>query len=253
MKASARKLHTLPQELCEGLSIGWIGPALHEGLLPAIFYFALSFEDSLLTPPYQTPVEELLKKSGSIRIFSVTLPFHHYGSSEQTTVSKWMEALENNAHAFDAFFDSLQKVIHNLSSWSLNWSFIGLSRGAWIGAWLVAKLDDTSIPLLLFAPMTRLTSPSLASFDLHNLPLAKHPVWMSVGHADTRINTRDVIRMMEGLCNSKAHVPMQHQLVIYPSIGYKGHGTPAEIFCQGIQWLSEQRSLHTQAMSLPAC
>lgn len=248
---SIEAFHLLDDQLAKSLQVGFLGPPLSEGPLPALFYFALSLEDSLLTAPFNTPALIF----SQARVFSVSLPMHQRGQNEQGTLALWVEKILQGDCFIDHFLDQLEQVITRLAPWVTRWSFAGLSRGAWIACHLCHRLsylaDTTSsgqaTSITLFAPLTRLDSvqpqlshsqqQQLQCSDLHKLDLSSYRLWVSIGHQDTRVQTNAAFDFFHSQLQRAPAKKRDHRLVIYPSIGYKGHGTPDSIFEEGINWL----------------
>jgi hypothetical protein len=162
------------------------GPALEEGPLPAIFYFAISKEDSLHKDPFnQFPS---CFKGKPIRIFSATLPAHEPPLHPEKGVFAWAEEMKQGKDPLTPFFQTVAKGIASLLEQKLLLSkkiaACGLSRGAFIACHIAALCPEITT-LLGFAPLTRLTyskafeeikeEERIKKLDLENLiPLLYH-------------------------------------------------------------------------------
>jgi hypothetical protein len=250
------------------LKIGYIGAALSRGALPALIYFALSAEDSLLTSPYNHPPLTYLKKPLSLhgsspdleedtmnqRVFSISLPFHQYGQNEQYTLDLWLEKLALSDPFLEDFLNNISTAVISLAPWISQWSFAGLSRGGWIAAHLCHRLNsffqslNQLVPLVLYAPITQLKG-SLALKkkqdeleqtwqDLYKLNLNAYCLWTSIGHQDLRVDTQSAVLFFQSQIRATSPFSHHHKLTMYRSIGYLGHGTPDWVFNEGISWLT---------------
>ncbi len=247
------------KNLCNALSVApdvtlyHTGPALDHGPLPSLFYFAISGPDSLCLDPFNQPVQFL--QGEMIRIFSLTLPGHENGLPAKEAMKIWADDMEKGRGPVDVFLDQVQLAI----DFAVKQKFAdakrlaaaGLSRGAMI-AMHVAARDDRFRHLLGFAPLTRLRllrefqkiqmNPIANELDLVHLAenLSDRHVRLYIGNEDTRVGTREcfefAMRLVEKKKTKTAHV----ELNIYPSVGQMGHGTPPEVFKQGIDWLKSQ-------------
>lgn len=226
------------------LEIGWLGEDLSAGELPAFFYFALSLEDTLLKPPFNTPASFLT--TAQARIFSATLPFHQQGQNEQRTLDRWIER-ESFSPFLETYLEHLADAIHSLFPFYDELHLVGLSRGAWICLQLVKRLEKRGVSpnsLTFFAPLCDfdllLPENSLIKkedFSCLNLDLSKQALWMSVSCQDTRVDTAKSLALFQRQQLYDPKGLREHRLILYPPIGHKGHGTPNEIFQEGAQWL----------------
>ncbi len=231
------------------------GPALDHGPLPSVFYFALSGQDSLCLDPYNQPVQFL---SGQmLRVFSLTLPAHEAGLSPHDALGTWAEDLSKGIDCLQTFIDQIQLTL----DFAISKGFVdphrvaiaGLSRGGLIAA-LAAAQEPRFRTLLAFAPLTKLAlakefsalkeNPLVASYDAMKRAdlLADRRIRLYIGNRDTRVSTEACFAFTMALVE-KAHearirsAPIE--LIVSPSIGQMGHGTSAEIFRQGANWLIE--------------
>lgn len=223
------------------LQLGWLGDDLELGPRPALFYFALSLEDSLLQAPFNYPARLV---PDQCRLFSATLPFHQRGQNEQHTLEKWIES-EQQQPFIEAYLDHLAEGIAHLAFAYSELHLIGLSRGSWICLQLVDRLKKRNIEpqtLTLFAPLCDFSLRAGALpliYQPFDVNLCDEKLWMSISCHDTRVGTEKALSLFQ---KQQAYDPKglrQHRLILYPAVGYKGHGTPDEIFIEGMQWLCQ--------------
>ena len=238
-----------------GVTLFHTGPSLDLGPLPAIFYFALSGEDSLTLDPYNQPVQSL---SGEmVRVFSMTLPAHEGGLSPHDALRVWAEDISKGRDFLAPFLDQIQIAV----DFALREKFIdekkmglmGLSRGGLVASFVAAR-DPRFRFLLGFAPLTKLSlakefqeileAPYVQFYDANTLAeqLADRHVRLYIGNRDTRVSTRDCFDFSMNLVNAahEARIrPAQIELIMTRSIGQMGHGTSPETFAQGAAWLME--------------
>lgn len=238
----------------EGLEMGVSGPPLAEGPLPALFYFALSAKDSLCLDPYNQPVAYL--SSRQLRVFSVTLPFHEPPRQPQDALAHWAQAFLQGHDILAPFIHSVVRVIEKIAhlGYASKIAVAGLSRGALIATHIAAH--STLVQYILgFAPLTRLGKARefqefshhslIDAYDIHHrlAQLIGKPLRFYIGNRDERVGTAACFSVIEQLAEasyqSKIRSP-QVELVIFPSIGHQGHGTPKEIFEQGAEWISQK-------------
>ena len=239
------------------LPLFYVGPDITQGPLPAIFYFALSAEESLLTDPFNQPLS--FWASLPVRIFSVDLPYHGKGFSSTEAMHAWSKAMEQEDLFLERFIaDLIQTASHLFSTPAVDKERIataGLSRGGFIASHLATGFPEIAT-LLAFAPMTLLesikefpsSSPFIERTALSHLQdrLAHKKIKIYMGNRDTRVGTDPCYHWFRSLVESayaqKIRSPLI-ELVIKPSIGYLGHGTAKETFQEGANWLIEQLSL----------
>jgi len=222
------------------------GPSLDKGPLPAVIYLALSAEDSLNLDPFNQPVNALMNYS-NLRVFSFDLPGHGKGLNKMKAMSYWAAHFEE----VNSFVEKAKEDITSL----INKGYIsdqiiiaGLSRGGYLGLQLAAH-DSRIKAVCGFAPLIKLESleefkniPS-SSIDL-NL-LVDKSIRLYIGNHDTRVgteNAHDFIRDLTKISLDRGIRSPQTELIIYPSIGFKGHGTPQEIFESGADWIAAKLS-----------
>ncbi len=217
--------------------VSYVGSHLDVGPLPAAFYFSLSAEDSLGLDPFNQPVQFL--SNLPMRVFSLTLPEHE----EKKDPHKAMHAWAENPYLIEEFLKTAKKVIYRLLEKGVlipeQLAVSGLSRGGFIAAHLAAEVPELKT-ILAFAPLTR-----FADMDIEHLcpKLFDRKVRFYIGNHDTRVGTDHCFQFIHKLSQTafehKNRSP-QVELIISPSIGHQGHGTPKEIFFQGAEWLAKQ-------------
>ena len=240
-------------------SLYHIGPPLSQGALPAVFYFSLSGSESLTLDPYNQPAIFLSKHS--LRVFSLTLPGHEGVHPHPGAISAWNQEIESGVDFISAFVSTCSRAIDFLINRGLvdarYLAAAGLSRGAFVATHLAAK-DSRIKTVLGFAPLTKLaTLPEFQStidyplhhqLDLLNFveQLAGKTVRYHVGNRDTCIGTADCFNFIHKLTEvayTHHHRSPPIELIIYPSVGHKGHGTPPYIFQAGADWLAERLNI----------
>jgi pimeloyl-ACP methyl ester carboxylesterase len=232
------------------------GPALKQGPLPSIFYFSLSGEESLNLDPYNQPAM-LLAEQG-LRVFSLTLPGHEGVFPHKAAIKEWSDAISSGNNIIATFVETCLQALNILiDKQYVDPNYVGvagLSRGAFIATHLAVQ-DPRITTVLGFAPLTTfstmkdfesMSEMSLAqSLSIKNLIpfLIKKSVRYYIGNHDTMVNTQECFSFIHDLAEAgyqETHRFIPAELIIYPSIGHKGHGTPPEIFQDGSMWLVHQ-------------
>ncbi|OGN56049.1 MAG: hypothetical protein A3D96_01770 [Chlamydiae bacterium RIFCSPHIGHO2_12_FULL_44_59] len=237
-------------QVANDVTLYHVGPALDHGPLPSLFYFAISGPDSLCLDPYNQIVQFLA--GHMIRIFSMTLPGHENGLPAEGAMKIWAEDFLKGRNCIETFLQTLDQAI----DFAIREKFVdptklacaGLSRGGFIASHLAAR-DTRFRYLLFFSPLTKLSAikefkghPNLAlasQLDVIHLAdsISDRHIRLYIGNDDTRVGTRHcfdyAMKIVEKKKTRSAHV----ELVIYPSIGQMGHGTPPEIFSLGADWI----------------
>jgi len=233
-----------------------VGPPLTEGPLPVLFYFALSGEESLSLDPFNQPITHILDTP--IRKISFTLPFHGAGYINSQTMHLWAEELKNNPNFLNVFYqqvlDSIEFLIQQEVINPNHMAVAGLSRGGFI-ATHIAALEPRIRTILGFAPLTAFDL--MTDFKDTKIPehikkmalvhlvdqLVCKEVRFYIGNHDLRVGTRSCFTFIEALteaCVQKGVRSPPVSLIIYPSIGHKGHGTPPQIFEEGTEWVKSR-------------
>ncbi len=242
-----------------GMQLSFVGPDLSAGPLPALFYFALSAEESLLTDPYNQPVAYLA--SLPVRIFSVDLPGHGSDLPATQALNLWAEQLAQGNNIVHDLALNLTHAIEELIGRGVaqhdKIAVAGLSRGGFIAAHFAALCPAVQW-ILGFAPVTQLTyakefqdlkeDPLIVRLNLEYLvdALADRTLRFYIGNLDTRVGTRPCFEFIEKLAQAAEDKRIRSpsiELLISPSIGYLGHGTSKEVFHDGTQWLAEQMEI----------
>ncbi len=244
----------------ENLEIGFSGPPLEEGPLPTLFYFALSARDTLCVDPYNQPVVYLSDRK--LRIFSITLPFHESPRDPHKALIEWFNAFTERHDILAPFIDAVTKVIINIERAGHllpnKVGIAGLSRGALIAAHIAARSSFIH-HFVGYAPLTQLgqargfastehlgsVGDLIAHYNMANLipSLIGKNVRFHVGNRDVLIGTGTCFSFVEELteaCYQNKIRSPQVELIVYPSIGYLGHGTPKAIFEQGAEWMRQK-------------
>lgn len=241
------------------LTIFHRGPSKEAGPLPSLFYFATTGQESLELDPFNQPVTFL--ESPHTRIFSCHIPGHGELLKNEEALSLWAQEVGKDQNPLSPFIESCMRNLDFLinEGW-VEPSFIavaGLSRGAFVATHLAAH--DLRIQHVLgFAPLTQLstlqefgslnTNPLVNALNLETLiPKLMHCYTkFYIGNRDTRVGTANCYHFIQQLTEKHyqdgTHTPPV-ELMIYPSVGHRGHGTPPYIFRDGINWLKKKWGL----------
>lgn len=233
----------------------FIGNDLHMGPEPALFYFSLTAEDSLLCDPYNQLTAFL--HSYPIRIFSITLPEHGPSLDPKTAIKRWSEHFLSQKDLLQPFIQHATYVITKLIEDNIiqdkRLAIAGLSRGAFIAAHIAKNIPQLKY-LVGLAPLLRLdtikefqdvNSKLIDKYALTELSqqLIDKVVSLYIGNRDTRVGTKTAYTFIEMLTEAQ-YVHGQRSpknfLTLYPSIGYLGHGTPPEIFYAAANWIKNK-------------
>lgn len=249
-------VHMLPNPLFihQGSSIYYRGPDLQEGVQPTLFYFALSGYASLYKNPFNQLVTHLNREG--IGVFSWDLPFHEMEKDPHESMRQWLMELTHHPASLFEFLDLCKKnidfLIHHKVVNRENLAVAGLSRGAFIATHLAAR-ESKIKKILGFAPLTRLrvlddihsSEPLHDQIDL--TAQINHLIQTSlrfyIGNHDTLVGTNSCFTFIHSLSEAAYHQGIRSpnvELIIYPSIGHKGHGTPPSIFKEGSEWMIKQ-------------
>jgi len=231
------------------------GPSLDKGPMPAVFYFALSGEDSLCLDPFNQLVQFL--SGHDIRVFSLTLPGHEANLPPQNAINLWAEDISKGTNVVQEFCEMASVALDFTIKENLvlpdKIAAAGLSRGGFITAHLAAINENIKF-LLMFAPLTNLKlarefatiqdNPIVESLSLSKVSekICDRHTRIYIGNHDQRVSTRSAFDFIEDLTQKafekKIRFP-QVEMIISPSIGHMGHGTPLNIFQSGADWLLE--------------
>lgn len=245
-----------------GLDLFHIGPPIDKGPLPVVFYFALSGQDSLCLDPFNQPARFLINEQ--IRVVSLTLPGHEANLPATDALKIWAEDLSHGkdiiAETIDKASTCLDYLIDRKIAHPNKIASMGLSRGGLICSHFAAE-DDRVKFLLQFAPLTDLgiakdfdkvkDNPLVQNLHVNNLTdkIYDRHIKIYIGNRDTRVSTKACYSFVENLSEvayRNKHRSPQIEMVISPSIGQHGHGTPPHIFQDGAHWLIN--CLHPQGL-----
>lgn len=239
-----------------GLTLYFSGQGLDKGPLPCLFYFALTGEESLTLEPFNQPVQFM--KDKPIRIFSSTLPCHTREEKHTDAMARWAnEIARGNDILNDFIFRSSENIKFLIEQGIAAPSKIavsGLSRGSFLAAALAASVPHVN-SILGWAPVTTLAT--LLEFkELHNHPLLDSfspsrilpqlihkKLRYYIGNQDTRVGTKECFEFvfrLATLAHEKHVRSPSAELIMSPSIGHKGHGTPPHLFKDGVDWAAKQ-------------
>lgn len=236
-----------------GTDIYFTGPPKEAGPLPALFYFALTGTESLTLHPFNQPVQCMA--SETLRVFSLTLPGHGPDLDPTAAMGYWARHMEEGDDVIGQFLDDAKQQLNFL----IDEEYIdpakvgvaGVSRGAFIATHVAAKIRKIKV-ILGFSPITRLStlkefsSPAAATlashYDLANVveSLSNKILRYYIGNYDRRVDTRScfdtVTAVVDAAIAQQIHSP-KIELILFPSIGHRGHGTSPEVFVDGARWI----------------
>lgn len=251
-------------DLSSSFSTAFFGPPLDEGLLPALFYFALSAEESLSLPPFNQPITYLLKQN--MRLFSITLPGHGPGLNPHNAITHWAELVAKGENPIKQWAEEAKNILFSLLKSNViskeQIALAGLSRGAFSALHLAAKIDF-SLPIVGYAPLLDLTTTNeFATMQNHSVvqnskienfvdQLEHHRFLFTIGNRDVRVDTNKTFSLVtlltEKMFKTKKRSPPV-ELHVTPSIGFKGHGTSPENFILGASWAAKQIGIIDETM-----
>lgn len=239
-----------------GNPIVYQGPGPEVGPLPALFYFALSGEESLKLHPYNSPAP--LLEEEPVRVFSMTIPGHEPGLDKFHAMQYWADHMDN--YVLENFFNEVEFAI----DWLIQEEYIdpehiavgGLSRGGFVATHVAAKQKRIKT-ILGFAPLTQLgilkefasaELPTHVKMRAQALDLEQivdnlthiHHLRFYIGNRDDRVSTDACYSFIRKLANKGHEVRAKHlnaELYIVHSIGHKGHGTAPHTFNEGTEWV----------------
>jgi esterase FrsA len=238
-----------------GASIFFEGAPLETGCQPAVIYFALSARMSLCQEPFNQPVLEWAK--AGCRVFSWDLPFHDEEHTPQEAIALWAEQFAQGGRFIDEFIDlSLDNIDFLIKQGLINPTQLGvagLSRGGYIAVQLAARSPMIQ-SIVGFAPLTdpkpidefsHYPDAGVEELSLSKLipNLIHKRLRFYIGNRDIRVSTDACYAFMRALIEAAFLAGDRSppiELIIYPSIGHKGHGTPFSIFTDGANWLQKQ-------------
>lgn len=252
--SSGFPIHTF--NLKTGLKVAYTGPHLSSGPMPALFYFALSAQDSLCLDPFNQPVEYL--STLPMRIFSLTLPGHENNLPPTQALDIWAKEIAKGRNVIADFIANVKLAVDALLIEGAlipdRIAVAGLSRGAFIAAHAAAEIPHFRW-ILGFAPLIQ------PAFAKEFQAISQHPLVQSlsletlvdrlidrhlrfyIGNLDTRVGTKHCFDFVEKLAQTAFENQIrspQAELIIGPSIGRDGHGTSKKVFHEGAQWIAEK-------------
>lgn len=221
----------------------FIGPPLKEGPLPALFYFALSAEDSLGKNPYNQPVQFL--QGLPLRIFSITLPAHENSFPAEEAMNVWAERTKRGDALIPSFIEEVKETIERLKPHFTSCAVAGLSRGAFIACHVAAACQKFT-HILGYAALTQLDYAPDLNLETLSSKLFNRKIRFYIGNHDTRVGTERAFSFIHTLAkeanrNRIRNAPIE--MIIGPSIGYQGHGTSPDVFQAGVDWLKKELSI----------
>ena len=168
---------------------------------------------------------------------------------------KWRIEFEKGSSFIQEFIRGCSENLHFLIEQQLvDPHFIavaGLSRGGYIAFQLAAR-EGRINTILGFAPLTQPSAserenPLATAEDgdqdnltmLNDLLIHKQ-IRCYIGNHDTRVGTDHCYAFIRSLTEAAFNKGIRSptfELMIYPSIGFKGHGTPPSIFLEGAEWI----------------
>jgi esterase FrsA len=244
-----------------GITFYYTGPPLETGMLPGVFYFALSGKESLRLDPFNQPVVAL--KNSSIRVYSLDLPNHGSGIPSKEIMKIWSQRLHQGQNFVNDFILGVIQVVDYLVSQkyldSQSLGVAGLSRGG-LFAMHLAVADHRFRFLLGFAPVTKITvltefqvlkhDPFVETLDSDKIieHLAHIQAKFYIGNRDVCVQTSACVDFVLSLSNflyQKGQRSPPVELVISPSIGHLGHGTSPENFQNGAKWMKHKLESNT--------
>ncbi|MCB1119796.1 MAG: prolyl oligopeptidase family serine peptidase [Chlamydiia bacterium] len=240
-----------------GLTLYHRGPDKAKGPLPTLFYFALTGEESLTLAPIHVPT--LCFDPEQTRIFSMTLPCHGSDQDPAQAMKRWADEMEQGNPILESF---LLQALSNLDflieqQWidPEHLAVAGLSRGGFIALHVAAR-DERIKHVVAYAPLTRLDFleefknrmylPLIQNLSLdHIIPqLANKKIRFYIGNRDMRVGTVACFGILKRLVEeayTKGSREPPIEMIISPSIGHKGHGTPEKVFREGMEWVKMER------------
>ncbi len=251
--------NNLPKVTCKrvpdlaGPALYYTGPPLEDGKLPAIVYFIAEGQESLCLDPFNQPVAFLADKK--VRLFSASVPGHEKKGIDAAAMEHWLERLNAGDDFISSFLDPLQEQLTELIDRDIisTIAVAGLSRGAHIATRLAAR-DERIKTVLGFSPLTRFDYGRFANLAGNPFVETQHLRYFIpqlvgkklryyIGNRDLKVGTEHAFAFIQELTErtyeSRIRSP-QVELIIFPSIGNTGHGTPPTIFSAGADWIASQ-------------
>jgi len=240
-------------QLNSEIDVAHIGPPLDKGPLPAVFYFALSAEESLEQDPYNQPIAAFL--GHDVRIFSMDLPAHGQGQSALDAMGVWARDFKAKGDPLTPFIEKATAAISLLIEKgyvaSEKMGLMGLSRGGLLAYHIAARLPEIKA-VVGYAPVTDLSfskefqgleSPALKNLSLmqHVDKLCEKSMLFLIGNRDKRVGTDRCFQFVQTLADAAFEKGLRSppiEMIISPSIGQMGHGTSKKSMEEGSAWLA---------------
>lgn len=238
--------------LNENIHLRYLGPDPDKGPLPAVFYFALSAEESLTLDPYNQPA--IFLSEYPLRIFSMDLPAHGPGLNPVHALRVWAKEYAEGKDPLSPFFSLADKAISELIKQKLvlpeKMGLMGLSRGGFVAMHIAALRSDIHT-LVAFAPLTHLSkAKEFADIEMQRLDLTHYldvlkeqKMRLYLGNRDTRVHTHlctDFVLSLAETSFASGQRSPPIELILSPSIGHMGHGTSRETFHEGASYLGKR-------------
>ncbi len=237
-----------------GFEVKYIGPSLDQGPLKAVFYFALSSEDSLCLDPFNQPAKALV--SDKLRVFSVSIPGHENELPKEKAIEFWANKIKEGKCPLSHFFDETIIALEELKEYFLDESvaFCGLSRGCFVALHLASRITFVK-NILAFAPLLKLdyakefqgleSHPIVKGLDTFQLidELLEKNLRIYIGNRDLRVGTVNSFEFISQLADKAFEKRVKRnsfELNLLTSIGYLGHGSAPETFEDGCTWLNHR-------------
>lgn len=219
---------------------------------PALIYLAFSGEASLLFEPINQPAVILAQEG--FRTFSWDLPFHEKDVDPKEAMFKWAHEIIQNPNSIGEYIERCRSNLNFLVEANLidpsHVAIAGLSRGGFIAAHFAA-LEDRLQTILGFSPLTQpkpveefshlpKTAYEYLSLTKQVDKLIGKRVRLYIGNCDTRVGTDACFEFINTLTQAGVERGLKYpqvEMIIYPSVGHRGHGTPPGIFHDGANWL----------------
>jgi hypothetical protein len=236
-----------------GIPFSYLGPDLDQGPLPAVFYFALSGQESLSLDPYNQPAVALL--NFPMRVFSLTLPGHEPGRLPNESMKAFAKEMEQDNLTIPTFVQKVKGCLTHLEKNSVlsrdKTGLMGLSRGGFITSHIAAN-EPTIKYVLQFAPLTKISDRDTfkdvlnsSSFNTDTLTdkLYEKTLRIYISNRDHRVGTENAFsfcqKLVEEAFSHSIRSP-QIELILSAPIGHQGHGTTPKVFEEGASWLAKQ-------------
>ncbi|MCH9613049.1 MAG: hypothetical protein S4CHLAM102_15510 [Chlamydiia bacterium] len=226
------------------LPLFYVGDSLEAGPQPAIFYFSLAAQDSLLIPPLNAPAVQLVRSGHKGRIFAFDLPFHGPDRNPAEAIERW----GREPSAVATFIDQVDQTIIQLTESKIidpkRICLAGLSRGCLISILLAARNPHIS-HLLLFAPLIHFPGADESEFDPFKLldQLYDRKFFFLIGNRDVRVGTNVCFDFALQLSEKAFEKGLRSSPIFLscgPSFGTNGHGTPPTRFIEGTNWIIQE-------------